>query len=46
MQVEYTRLFADDDGASRFEDLTVGLQPGFSAPGVATTIFSAPFSAE
>jgi hypothetical protein len=43
MQVEYTRLFADDDGASRFEDLTVGLQPGFSAPGVVTTIFSAPF---
>jgi hypothetical protein len=45
MEAKYTRLFAGDGGASFFEDLTVELQPGFSAPRVATTIFSAPFLA-
>jgi hypothetical protein len=45
MQVHYTRLFTDRSGASRFEDLTIELQQGFSAPGLETSIFSAPFLA-
>jgi hypothetical protein len=43
MQVHYTRLFTDESGASRFEDLTIELRQGFSAPGLETSIFSAPF---
>ena len=43
MQAEYTRLFVDEYGESRFEDLATDLQPGFSPPGVATPAFSAPF---
>jgi hypothetical protein len=45
MQVHYTRLFTDESGASRFEDLTIELQQAFSAPGLETSIFSAPFLA-
>jgi hypothetical protein len=45
MQVHYTRLFTDESGASRFEDLTIELRQGFSAPGLETSIFSAPFLA-
>ena len=44
-QIHYTRLFTDERGASCFEDVTITLQPGFSIPGVATTIFTAPFLA-
>jgi len=43
MQAEYTRLFVDQHGESRFDDLVTDLQPGFSPPGVATPAFSAPF---
>jgi hypothetical protein len=43
MQVHYTRLFTDEGGASRFEDLTMDLQQVFSPPGLQTAIFSAPF---
>ena len=28
----YTRLFADAEGASRFEDVEIELSPGFAAP--------------
>ena len=45
MQAHYTRLFTDENGASRFEDLTIELQQVFSAPGLETSIFSAPFLA-
>lgn len=45
MQAEYTRLFIDEHGESRFEDLVTDLQAGFSPPGVATPGFSAPFLA-
>ena len=45
MQAHYTRLFSDENGASRFEDLTIELQRVFSAPGLETSIFSAPFLA-
>ena len=43
MLATYTRLFTDEQGASCFEDLSIELQPSFSAPGLPTTIFSAPF---
>ena len=43
MQAHCTRLFSDENGASRFEDLTIELQQVFSAPGLETSIFSAPF---
>jgi len=43
MRAKYTRLLVDDHGGSRFEDLATELQPGFSAPGIASTIFSASF---
>ena len=43
MQAHCTRLFSDENGASRFEDLTIELQQVFSAPGLETAIFSAPF---
>ena len=33
MQAHYTRLFTDESGASRFEDLTIELQQVFSPPG-------------
>jgi hypothetical protein len=45
MQAHYTRLFTDESGISRFEDLTMELQQVFSAPGLETSIFSAPFLA-
>jgi hypothetical protein len=45
VQAHYTRLFTDERGASCFEDLTIELQPGFSAPGLETAILSAPFLA-
>jgi hypothetical protein len=45
MQAEYTRLFVDEHGGSRFEDLAIELQPGFSPPGMATPSFSIPFLA-
>jgi hypothetical protein len=45
MQVHYTRLFTDKNGASRFENLTIELQQAFSVPGLETSIFSAPFLA-
>jgi hypothetical protein len=45
MQARYTRLFTDESGASRFEDLTIELQQVFSPPGLETSIFSAPFLA-
>ena len=45
MQAHYTRLFTDESGASRFEDLTIELQQMFSPPGLETSIFSAPFLA-
>ena len=32
MQVHYSRLFANPDGASCFETLTSELKPGFAAP--------------
>jgi hypothetical protein len=43
MQANYARLFTDEQGVSRFEDLAVQLQPGFSPPGMRTTVLSAPF---
>src|SRR6185437_23411 len=43
MQAHCTRLFSDENGASRFEELTIELQQVFSAPGLETSIFSAPF---
>lgn len=43
MRACYTRLFIDEHGESRFEELMIDLQPGFSPPGVATPVFSAPF---
>ena len=43
MRAKYTRLFVDEHGGSRFEDLATELQPGFSPPGMATTSFSATF---
>ncbi|HEY1299217.1 MAG TPA: hypothetical protein VGF07_01895 [Stellaceae bacterium] len=43
MQAKYTRLYVDEQGESRFEDCVTELQPGFSAPGVVTPGFSAPF---
>lgn len=46
MQARYTRLFTDESGASRFEDSTIELQQMFSPPGLETSIFSAPASAE
>src|ERR1051325_11354041 len=45
MQVHYTRLFTDESGASRFEDWTIERKQAFSAPGLETSIFSAPFLA-
>ena len=32
MQVHYSRLFANPDGASCFETLTSEFKPGFAAP--------------
>ncbi len=32
MRATYTRLYADDQGISRFEDLGVDLIPGFATP--------------
>ena len=43
MQAKYTRLFVDEHGGSRFEDLVTELQPGFLPPGQAIPGFSAPF---
>lgn len=43
MQAHYTRLFVDEHGESRFEDLVTSLQSGFAPPGVATPAFAAPF---
>ena len=43
VQAKYTRLYVDEPGEFRFEDLVTELQPGFSAPGVAAPGFSAPF---
>jgi hypothetical protein len=45
MQARYAHLFTDEGGVSRFEDLTVQLEAGFSAPGMRTAILSAPFLA-
>ena len=44
MQARYTRIVADDQGRSRFEDLTVDLSPGFAAP-PAQPLHQAPFLA-
>jgi hypothetical protein len=43
MQAKYTRLFVDEHGGSRFEDLATELQPGFCPPGMVTPGFSVPF---
>jgi hypothetical protein len=43
MQAKYTRLFVDEHGGSRFEDLVTDLQPGFLPPGMVTPGFSSPF---
>jgi hypothetical protein len=43
MQVRYTRLFADSQGASRFEDQESQLQLGFAAP-PAEPLYSAQFT--
>ena len=32
MEARYARLYADADGVSHFEDLTIELLPGFAAP--------------
>jgi hypothetical protein len=32
MEARYTRLYADADGVSHFEDLAIELLPGFAAP--------------
>jgi hypothetical protein len=32
MEARYTRLYADTDGVSHFEDLAIELLPGFAAP--------------
>jgi hypothetical protein len=42
MRAYYTRLFTDDGGVSRFEDLDVELAPGFAVP-PAEPLHSAPF---
>ena len=42
MHASYTRLFADPDGVSRFEDLTMDLAPGFAVP-PAEPLYAAPF---
>jgi hypothetical protein len=43
MQAQYTRLVVDNNGNSHFEDGLTELQDGFSAPGIDSTIFTAPF---
>jgi hypothetical protein len=43
MQVHYTRLFTDSQGASRFEDQESQLQLGFAAP-PAEPLYSAQFT--
>ncbi|MGE0257302.1 MAG: hypothetical protein AB7H71_16825 [Alphaproteobacteria bacterium] len=43
MHAKYTRLVADNNGESHFEDGVTELQDGFSAPGIDSTIFTAPF---
>jgi hypothetical protein len=43
MQVHYTRLFTDSQGASRFEDQESELQLGFAAP-PAEPLYSAQFT--
>jgi hypothetical protein len=45
MQAKYTRLFFDERGGSRFEDLATELQPGFCPPGMSIPGFTAPFLA-
>jgi hypothetical protein len=45
MQAKYTRLFVDEHGGSRFEDLVTELQPGFLPPGQTVPGFSASFLA-
>jgi hypothetical protein len=42
MRGSYTRLFADAEGASHFEDVEIELSPGFAAPPVEPAYF-APF---
>jgi hypothetical protein len=42
MRACYTRLFTDDGGVSRFEDLDVELVPGFAVP-PAEPLHSVPF---
>ena len=43
MRAKYTRLFVDEHGGTRFEDLVAELQPGFTPPGGTVPGFSAPF---
>jgi hypothetical protein len=43
MQAKYTRLVVDDRGESHFEDEVTELKDGFSAPGIKSTISTAPF---
>ncbi len=43
MQAKYTRLFVDENGGSRFEDLLTELKPDFRPPGQTVPGFSAPF---
>jgi hypothetical protein len=42
MRASYTRLFTDEVGVARFEDLDVELAPGFAVP-PAEPLHSAPF---
>ena len=42
MRAKYTRLFADEDGVSHFDDGEIELQPGFAVPPAAPLHF-APF---
>jgi len=44
MEVRYTKIFADDQGRSRFEDVALELSPGFAAP-PAQPLHQAPFLA-
>jgi len=44
VQVSFTRIFADADGVSHFEEMSMQLQQGFAVP-PAEPLFSAPFLA-
>jgi hypothetical protein len=42
MKAQYARLITDADGASKFEEMEIGLNKGFAVP-PAAPLFSAPF---